>query len=44
MIDRVDRPVEQLVDEILVMDCQSGSEKQITKSLLFIERGTKCAH
>jgi len=24
MIDRVDMPVEQLVDEILVMDCQSG--------------------
>ena len=24
MIDRVDRPVEQLVDEILVMDCQNG--------------------
>jgi len=23
----VDRPVEQLVDEILVMDCQSGSVK-----------------
>ncbi|MHC4557840.1 MAG: RNA polymerase sigma factor [Planctomycetota bacterium] len=27
MIDRVDRSVEQLVDEILVMDCQSGSVK-----------------
>ena len=27
MIYRVDRPVEQLVDEILVMDCQSGSVK-----------------
>ena len=27
MIGRVDRPVEQLVDEILVMDCQSGSVK-----------------
>lgn len=24
MIDRVDRPVEQIADEILVMDCQSG--------------------
>ena len=29
MIDRVDRPVEQLVDEILVMDCQSGSVKAL---------------
>jgi RNA polymerase sigma-70 factor (ECF subfamily) len=27
MIDTVDRSVEQLVDEILVMDCQSGSVK-----------------
>lgn len=27
MMDRVDRPVEQLVDEILVMDCQSGRVK-----------------
>lgn len=27
MINRVDRPVEQLIDEILVMDCQSGSVK-----------------
>jgi RNA polymerase sigma-70 factor (ECF subfamily) len=27
MIYRVDRPVEQLVDEILVMDCQSGRVK-----------------
>ena len=26
MIDRVDRPVEQLVDEILVMDCQKRTE------------------
>ncbi len=29
MIDRVNRPVEQLVDEILVMDCQSGSVKAL---------------
>ena len=29
MIDRVDRSVEQLVDEILVMDCQSGSAKAL---------------
>jgi len=29
MIDRVDRPVEQLVDEILVMDCQSGSVRAL---------------
>ncbi|MFH1718192.1 MAG: sigma-70 family RNA polymerase sigma factor [Planctomycetota bacterium] len=29
MINRVDRPVEQLVDEILVMDCQSGSVKAL---------------
>jgi len=29
MIDRVDRPVEQLVDEILVMDCQSGRVKAL---------------
>jgi RNA polymerase sigma-70 factor (ECF subfamily) len=29
MIGRVDRPVEQLVDEILVMDCQSGSVKAL---------------
>jgi len=29
MIDRVDRSVEQLVDEILVMDCQSGSVKAL---------------
>jgi len=29
MIDRVDRPVEQLIDEILVMDCQSGSVKAL---------------
>ena len=29
MIDRVDRPVEQLIDEILVMDCQSGSAKAL---------------
>ncbi len=27
MINRVDRSVEQIVDEILVMDCQSGSAK-----------------
>jgi RNA polymerase sigma-70 factor (ECF subfamily) len=27
MMDRVNAPVEQLVDEILVMDCQSGSVK-----------------
>ncbi len=26
-IDRVDRPVEQVVDEFLVIDCQSGSVK-----------------
>ena len=31
MIDRVDKPVEQLVDEILVMDCQSGSVKALEK-------------
>jgi len=31
MIDRVDRPVGQLVDEILVMDCQSGSAKALEK-------------
>ncbi len=29
MIGRVDRPVEQLVDEILVMDCQSGCVKAL---------------
>ena len=29
MIDRVDRSIEQLVDEILVMDCQSGSVKAL---------------
>jgi RNA polymerase sigma-70 factor (ECF subfamily) len=29
MIDRVDRSVEQLVDEILVMDCQSGRVKAL---------------
>jgi len=29
MIDRVYRPVEQLVDEILVMDCQSGRVKAL---------------
>ena len=29
MIDRVDRTVEQLVDEILVMDCQSGRVKAL---------------
>ncbi len=29
MIGRVDRPVEKLVDEILVMDCQSGSVKAL---------------
>jgi RNA polymerase sigma-70 factor (ECF subfamily) len=29
MIDRVDRPVEQLIDEILVMDCQSGRAKAL---------------
>ena len=29
MIDRVDSSVEQLVDEILVMDCQSGSVKAL---------------
>jgi RNA polymerase sigma-70 factor (ECF subfamily) len=34
MIDRVDRPVEQLVDEILVMDCQSGSAKALEKLIL----------
>ncbi|MFC1636588.1 RNA polymerase sigma factor [Planctomycetota bacterium] len=27
----MDRPVEQLVDEILVMDCQSGSKKALEK-------------
>jgi RNA polymerase sigma-70 factor (ECF subfamily) len=31
MIVRVDRSVEQLVDEILVMDCQSGSAKALEK-------------
>jgi RNA polymerase sigma-70 factor (ECF subfamily) len=31
MIDRVDRPVEQLIDEILVMDCQSGRAKALEK-------------
>ena len=31
MIDKVDRSVEQLVDEILVMDCQSGSVKALEK-------------
>jgi RNA polymerase sigma-70 factor (ECF subfamily) len=34
MIDRVDRSVEQLVDEILVMDCQSGSAKALEKLIL----------
>jgi len=29
MIDKVDSSVEQLVDEILVMDCQSGSVKAL---------------
>ena len=29
MISRVARPVEQLVDEILVMDCQSGSVRAL---------------
>ena len=29
MINRVDRSVEQIVDEILVMDCQSGSAKAL---------------
>lgn len=29
MINSVDRSVEQLVDEILVMDCQSGSVKAL---------------
>jgi RNA polymerase sigma-70 factor (ECF subfamily) len=29
MIDRVDRSVEQLVDEILVMDCQTGRVKAL---------------
>ena len=29
MIDRVDRSVEQIVDEILVMDCQSGRSKAL---------------
>lgn len=29
MINRVDRSVEQLIDEILVMDCQSGSGKAL---------------
>jgi RNA polymerase sigma-70 factor (ECF subfamily) len=31
MINRVDRSVEQIVDEILVMDCQSGSVKALEK-------------
>jgi len=31
MIDRVDRSVEQLVDEILVMDCQSGKVEALEK-------------
>ena len=31
MIVRVDRSVEQLVDEILVMDCQSGNVKALEK-------------
>ena len=31
MMDRVDRPVEQLIDEILVMDCQSGNTKALEK-------------
>jgi len=29
MIDKVDRSVEQLIDEILVMDCQSGRVKAL---------------
>ena len=29
MIDRVDRSVEQIVDEILIMDCQSGRVKAL---------------
>ncbi len=29
MINRVDRSVEQIVDEILVMDCQSGRVKAL---------------
>ena len=29
MIDKVDRPVEQLIDEILVLDCQSGRVKAL---------------
>ena len=35
MIDRVDRPVEQLIDEILVMDCQSGSAKQTKHQIMY---------
>jgi len=31
MISRVDRSVEQLIDEILVMDCQSGSVKALDR-------------
>lgn len=31
MIDRMNRAVEQIVDEILVMDCQSGSAKALEK-------------
>ena len=31
MIDRMERSVEQLVDEILVMDCQSGSRNALEK-------------
>jgi len=34
MINRVDRPVEQLIDEILVMDCQSGSVKALETLVL----------
>ena len=31
MMDRVDRPVEQLVDEILVMDCRNSIKREIKR-------------
>ncbi len=31
MIDRMKRPVEQLIDEILVMDAQDGNVKAMEK-------------
>lgn len=39
MIDRMDRSVDQLVDEILVMDAQDGDNRAIS-DMPFLDKST----